>query len=688
MKRKTNLFYNVGQDSNFVTFSNYTEALTGNILATNAKMFPSKFICVYVPKLAGLVDPTDINNTLLDNPYEGFNFNDVKQNFIINYLSSYYENKLAFLRDWCIENDEKIEDKLKPLLYLIHCLQKYDNKSVISFIGDICEQDFNGTFMDNICIIENNAKSFDISLNDIIESIIQSSNDMIEYDESMGDSLYGWANKTMPAGYEFAEALFDIQANKEYSFYDNAGVFDYTHGQSNNIKFNILIPLFDIHLYDQLNHVHTKPESDVNSCLIKEHKEEDEIILDNSDLLDIPMGIWFSDKVIELERQNIEEANNSLYNPSWSLCVSSQFKPFPFGTEYPNEISQYANPDKFASFAMIMAKQSFILNEFDNINVAISSLNDKLNRIENVISVNKYYQNYNTSENSENQESNNENNNNNGNSNVNDEDIQEINTKINSIYTTLSSINTEIGSLRTKTTNMESSYVDKTDLGNQLSPMGYITDADISNLKSDFNTLKNNFGGVNDNNIIQKINNTIDLGNSAYMKRFKAICNFDSTKTTSWYNTGIFAGETIYTLKDPCYAIPNIVTAYQNIITSYEAANTNIITSYEAADTTITNELNNLHFRVNVLDGLDQAGQGGSAVVPNLNSAMSLVETKLSEIAAVITYLYGQLPVLNGLSNEGSDQVLRTILNNISNTNAWSEIYAGNNQDNNSGTGD
>jgi hypothetical protein len=51
MKRKTNLFYLSGDESNFLTFSNYGESLTGNFLATNWKMFPSRFLCLYINNL-------------------------------------------------------------------------------------------------------------------------------------------------------------------------------------------------------------------------------------------------------------------------------------------------------------------------------------------------------------------------------------------------------------------------------------------------------------------------------------------------------------------------------------------------------------------------------------------------------------------------------------------------------------
>lgn len=52
MKRRTNLFYNDNSiDTNFLTFSNFTEHLTGVFLATNYKMWPCRFLCFNIPKL-------------------------------------------------------------------------------------------------------------------------------------------------------------------------------------------------------------------------------------------------------------------------------------------------------------------------------------------------------------------------------------------------------------------------------------------------------------------------------------------------------------------------------------------------------------------------------------------------------------------------------------------------------------
>ena len=156
MKRKTNLFYLSGDDSNFISFSNYSESLTGNILSTNWKLFPSKFLCLYIKLL-------DVDNH--DLYIE-------RKEWFIKYLVSYYENKLAFLRDYYINNDLNVEKNLLPLNYLLEALYRLPenyadeikikdyseikqngNNIKISFIGDITEQDYNGIYTDIINVI-------------------------------------------------------------------------------------------------------------------------------------------------------------------------------------------------------------------------------------------------------------------------------------------------------------------------------------------------------------------------------------------------------------------------------------------------------------------------------------------------------------------------------------------------------
>ena len=99
MKRKTNLFYVDGPDSKFITFSNYTEALTGNFLSTDTKLFPDKFLCLKLKNLNASTKPK-----------------------FIKYLAKYYENKLAALRDYSIEKNNNQEDEILPLAYLLEAI--------------------------------------------------------------------------------------------------------------------------------------------------------------------------------------------------------------------------------------------------------------------------------------------------------------------------------------------------------------------------------------------------------------------------------------------------------------------------------------------------------------------------------------------------------------------------------------
>ena len=86
--KRCNIFYNC-ENNNFLTFSNYTEALTGNFLSTDTKLFPSRFLCL---NLNGL--------------------NETNKQSLVYLLTCYYENKLTVLRNYNSSNS------ILPLNYL------------------------------------------------------------------------------------------------------------------------------------------------------------------------------------------------------------------------------------------------------------------------------------------------------------------------------------------------------------------------------------------------------------------------------------------------------------------------------------------------------------------------------------------------------------------------------------------
>ena len=387
MKRKTNLFYLSGEESNFITFSNYGESLTGNFLATNWKLFPTKFLCFYIPGL-------DVDD---EKVYEKRKHN------LINYLSRYYENKLAFLRDYCIESNIDIEKKLKPLNYLLECLFKItgfdQNNNIIydtyllnninsfddiktniklSFVGDISEQDYNGTYTDIINIIHNadTPKGYiDILNNDIAEADIN-----IPYNEDNKEKyLYGWdksdvnGNMVSPIyDYTNNEDMYTISSRIkgiDLSFSEKSNNTNY-HKDNKNIKFNILIPLYDLVDISKYN----------DTEIVEQIDYIDLSNIETGYIKNVPMGMWFASTTIDLKRNLLTN-----YAPSWSLLLSAQFKPFPYSQKMPNEITQDATKDAFATYSQVLTRQNALMSKLELLSEEINKINTRLNNIEYTI---------------------------------------------------------------------------------------------------------------------------------------------------------------------------------------------------------------------------------------------------------------------------------------------------------------
>ena len=388
MQRKTNLFYTQNQDSNFLTFSNFTEALTGNFLSTDWKVYPSRFLCLYIP-------------TLVDEQS--------KQDFIKNYLVAYYENKLAFLRDYYTKqlnnsNNVKefdIEGDTNALAWLFETINKYckDNSTEyeINFIGEVTEFDYKGTYTDSICIIDasegykegtNQLKTYNINVDSKVNILYSDDNENV-LDKSI---LYNWTTSELAnTDYENLNVKLDNNDDNTYSIYSEyeltTDVTDRT-----NLRFNVIIPLFDItNIYAASNF------NSVEESFSKEENLEyknyvynestntlEKVSIDYSSKelrsINNPMGIWFSDEVIELKRDK-----ESKYAPSWSITISSQFKPFPYSGQYlNNDITSTDNQQAFQTYAQILARQSTLNYELSNISSRLTKLEQTVSRLNNL----------------------------------------------------------------------------------------------------------------------------------------------------------------------------------------------------------------------------------------------------------------------------------------------------------------
>ena len=257
MKRKTNLFYTTGPDSKFITFSNYTESLTGNFLSTDTKIFPSRFIALYV---------------------KGLN-KDTKA-ALIKYLADYYESKLAALRDHFDYNKSDIEKSVPPLNYLLEALLRikeikpnevvathsiannsyvnfvdnetetsklvsYSNVIKFKYISDITEQDYNGTFTDTICNIDLRKFAYISS----IELTDDFDNNVVQFDKP--NTLYGW-DSNIPNEYANEKTIPDSIQGIDLDRYMKSYVDD-TAAEEKRIEYKINTDLSNvINIHDEM----------------------------------------------------------------------------------------------------------------------------------------------------------------------------------------------------------------------------------------------------------------------------------------------------------------------------------------------------------------------------------------------------------------------------------------------------
>ena len=372
--RKTNLLYStyIGEENSFLTFSNYTEAMTGNHLSVNTKMFPSTFLCAYI------------------------NVSEENIGSFINTIVGKYENKLAFLRDtFTKDSNISAEDNIYPLEYLINTLKDFDNEFSINYVGQVTEQDYNGTFCDTMCIIstEDNGGNTTLSNATVAKKTVDYNNN--------STYLYGWSSYDAtsssyiyngPSIYEHVKPLFDNDENNSYMYvssYEHDKLIFKPDAKAKSIEFNCIIPLFDIVNVDPKSNESNITESsdtelpDTESPDAEQSKPSNTLEVDlTSSTCNVPMGIWFSQKFKKITLQRDETSG---FWPSWSLVLSSQFKPFPKSPHLQSDTQNISSTDAFGTFAQILVEQARLADEHTDIAVNAQALSNRISNVESKI---------------------------------------------------------------------------------------------------------------------------------------------------------------------------------------------------------------------------------------------------------------------------------------------------------------
>ena len=372
--RKTNLLYStyIGEENSFLTFSNYTEAMTGNHLSVNTKMFPSTFLCAYI------------------------NVSEENIGSFINTIVGKYENKLAFLRDtFTKDSNISAEDNIYPLEYLINTLKDFDNEFSINYVGQVTEQDYNGTFCDTMCIIsteDNGGKAIPNPVNGVKKTVDYNNNSTYLYGWSSYDATSSSYIYNGPSIYKDVKPLFDNDKNNSYMYvssYEHDKLIFTPDTKAKSIEFNCIIPLFDIVNVDPKSNESNITESsdtelpDTESPDVEQSKPSNTLEVDlTSSTCNVPMGIWFSQKFKKITLQRDETSG---FWPSWSLVLSSQFKPFPKSPHLQSDTQNISSTDAFGTFAQILVEQARLTDEHTDIAVNVQALSNRISDVESKI---------------------------------------------------------------------------------------------------------------------------------------------------------------------------------------------------------------------------------------------------------------------------------------------------------------
>lgn len=373
--RKTNLFNitNTNIPPQFITLSNYPESMTGSHLSVYSGLWACGFIALYIPSLD--------NNS---NKYLKF----------IKHITSHYENKMAFLRDYVSTSGDTVKKSdLCPLDYLLDSIYKFDSETSIKYVGDITEQNYDSVWSDMFCTIDTSLCDCNYIINKTEEN-----SSFIPYSDITTKYLYGWTdldNKYIgPDSWSDVSPIFD-NSDGINGYYIKPSIESITKEKTviNNIKFNIIIPLYN--LYDTDIDV----ENSGSAGIINGVDNNTDIVIDFSALYPknsltihnlsdtfVPYGIWYSGVNPIILNKNTDTQTLSFAQPVWTLTLSSQFKAFPYTLRTDPTDKQVNNIEinnKERTFAEILSAQNHIMDRFDDYNKQLQILQQEIETLKN-----------------------------------------------------------------------------------------------------------------------------------------------------------------------------------------------------------------------------------------------------------------------------------------------------------------
>ena len=215
------------------------------------------------------------------------------------------------------------------------------------------------------------------AFNQLINSKLSNNNDkVIFYDVNNQDMIYVYDGANV-------EAL-DMTKNNEYNIDPEIIKLNISTSSDTELEFNCIIPLYDI--------VNINYRSNFNTIeRMISSSGTGEIDLNPSDsnklyCVNVPLGMWmYTDGKINDENTTsikLYKDTESGFSQSWSLTIASQFKPFPYSSKMPSELTTNSNTNAYATFAQVLASQSAMIDNFNKMTRTIAYMNDHIRNME------------------------------------------------------------------------------------------------------------------------------------------------------------------------------------------------------------------------------------------------------------------------------------------------------------------
>lgn len=259
---------------------------------------------------------------------------------------------------------------------------------------------------------DENNESHEVTLIELINAVMEEKG----YD-SYADAISEILHMTTPAAMTLKTLLDDILANSDNDYtlfydntnpdvifvYDGADVFELDMTKNNeynidpeiiklnialsnddSIEFNCIIPLYDIvdiNYKSNFNTIERIISTNGTGTIDLKPSSTNKLYCEN-----VPLGMWlYSDGDVNDENttsMKLYKDIESGFSQSWSLTISSQFKPFPYSSKMPSELTTNSNTNAYATFAQVLASQAAMIDNFNKLTATIANMNDHIRNME------------------------------------------------------------------------------------------------------------------------------------------------------------------------------------------------------------------------------------------------------------------------------------------------------------------